>query len=131
MVDAPTAIAFEQPSLERTLDAMTNERLDQLDFGVIGFGADGRVCVYNRFESEAAGLARSTVVGRLLFDEVAPCMNNFMIAQRFVDAAVTGTPLDATIDYVLTLRMKPVRVALRLLAAPGGRSYVLVRRNAR
>ncbi len=127
---AAVATTFEQPRLAAALDAMPPEQLDELDFGVIGFDADERVDAYNRFESEAAGLARATVVGRLLFDEVAPCMNNFMVAQRFVDAADAGLPLDATIDYVLTLRMRPVRVALRLLATPGGRRYVLVRRAA-
>ncbi len=131
MVDAPLAVLFEQPCLAATLDAMTDERLDELDFGVIGFAANGRVNAYNRFEAEAAGLAKSTVMGRLLFDEVAPCMNNYLVAQRFADAADAGASLDVTIDYVLTLRMKPIRVALRLLASPGGRAYVLVRRNAR
>jgi hypothetical protein len=57
-------------------------------------------------------------------------MNNFMIAQRFEDAAATGAPLDATIDYVLTLRMRPVKVRLRLLALNGqALRYVLVSRR--
>jgi hypothetical protein len=57
-------------------------------------------------------------------------MNNFMVAQRFEDAEDDGTVLDATIDYVLTLRMRPVKVALRLLAAPGSAiRYVLVQRK--
>ncbi len=131
MIDAPATVTFEQPQLAAVLDGMTTDELDALAFGVIGFDADERVDAYNRYESEAAGLARSTVIGRRLFDEVAPCMNNFMVAQRFVDAADAGVALDATIDYVLTLRMRPVRVALRLLATPGGRGYVLVRRDAR
>lgn len=46
-------------------------------------------------------------------------MNNFMVAHRFEEAAENGLPLDATIDYVLTLRMRPQRVQLRLLARPG------------
>jgi hypothetical protein len=34
-----------------------------------------------------------------------------------------------TIDYVLTLRMRPVKVQLRLLSQPGeGMRYVLVQR---
>ena len=52
-------------------------------------------------------------------------MNNFMVAQRFADEAV----LDATLPYVLTLRMRPTPVTLRLLQIPGvARSYVLVQR---
>jgi hypothetical protein len=56
-------------------------------------------------------------------------MNNFMVAQRFADAATQALPLDMTIDYVLTLRMRPVKVQLRLLSQPGeGMRYVLVQR---
>jgi photoactive yellow protein len=78
----------------------------------------------------AAGLSASRVLGQPLFTNVAPCMNNFMVAQRFEDAEDEGAALDDTIDYVLTLRMRPVKVKLRLLAAPGGdMRYVLVQRK--
>jgi hypothetical protein len=53
-----------------------------------------------------------------------------MVAQRFEDAQDEGSALDDTIDYVLTLRMRPVKVKLRLLAAAGGNQrYVLVQRK--
>ena len=106
--------------------------LDQLDFGVIGFDAGSNVCRYNRHESEAAGLTPPRVLGQPLFTNVAPCLNNFMVAQRFEDAQDEGSQLDDTIDYVLTLRMRPVKVALRLLASPAtSNRYVLVQRQAR
>ena len=54
-------------------------------------------------------------------------MNNFMVAQRFEDARTDGVALDATIDYVLTLRMRPAKVQMRLLASPNNAMrYVLV-----
>ncbi len=121
--------SFDQPELATALQPMVEGQLDQLDFGVIGFDADGVVRTYNTFESKAAGLSPERVVGQPLFTVVAPCMNNFMVAQRFDDARANGEALDATIDYVLTLRMRPIKVKLRLLAAPGaGLQYVLVRR---
>lgn len=111
------------------LDALDDVALDALDFGVIGFDAGGAVRRYNVFESRAAGLAPSRVVGHSLFDSVAPCMNNYLVAQRFVDAEAQIVPLDTTIDYVLTLRMRPVKVRLRLLGDPGcACRYVLVHR---
>jgi hypothetical protein len=56
-------------------------------------------------------------------------MNNFMVAQRFEDAARDRTRLDETIDYVLTLRMRPIKVKLRLLSLPDAAlSYVLINR---
>jgi hypothetical protein len=70
------------------------------------------------------------VLGQPLFTNVAPCLNNFMVAQRFEDAQDDGAALDDTIDYVLTLRMRPVKVKLRLLAEPGSdQRYVLVQRK--
>jgi photoactive yellow protein len=103
--------------------------VDHLAFGVIGFDADCLVRVYNRVESAAAGLQPDRVLGHHLFESVAPCMNNFLVAQRFEDAAAQAEPLDDTIPYVLTLRMRPTPVKLRLLAQPGMRyRYVLVHR---
>ena len=124
-----TQHAFDQPDLFPSLAAESAEALDSLDFGVIGFDAETIVQQYNAFESRAAGLSPQRVLGQPLFTLVAPCMNNFMVAQRFEDAAQTGAALDETIDYVLTLRMRPIKVKLRLLAgaAPGMR-YVLVQR---
>ena len=120
---------FDQPELAAGLGPCTDAQLDELDFGVIGFDSTGVVRVYNAFESKAAGLSCDRVVGQPLFTVVAPCMNNFMVAQRFEDAQAAGEPLDAIIDYVLTLRMRPIKVKLRLLGAPGSAlRYVLVRR---
>ena len=126
---------FNDTQIGSRLEALTAEQLDDLDFGVIGFDGDTVVRVYNRFESAAAGLRPQSVLGRPLFTEVAPCMNNFMVAQRFEDAAAdpgaATACLDATIDYVLTLRMRPEKVALRLVAEPSLKHrYVLVRRRS-
>jgi photoactive yellow protein len=123
-------LSFATPDLLARLAQLATDDLDRLDFGVIGFDRDTNVCQYNRTESDAAGLTPARVLGQPLFTNVAPCMNNFMVAQRFEDAEDDGTVLDATIDYVLTLRMRPVKVALRLLAAPGSAiRYVLVQRK--
>jgi photoactive yellow protein len=127
---AATDLSFTAPGLHGQLMHLNAEQLDRLDFGVIGFGADTNVCKYNQTESDAAGLHAARVLGQPLFTNVAPCMNNFMVAQRFEDAKDEGNALDDTIDYVLTLRMRPVKVKLRLLAEPGSdQRYVLVQRK--
>jgi len=110
--------------------ALDATELDTLEFGVIGIGPDTVVCDYNAFESKMAGLSKDRVIGHPLFTVVAPCMNNFMVAQRFEDAAAEGQALDLTLDYVLTLRMRPVKVQLRLLAGRGAdRRFVLINRK--
>ena len=98
---------------------------------MIGFDPEGVVRRYNTLESTMAGLSLQRVIGNPLFTVVAPCMNNYLVAQRFEDAAASGSALDATIDYVLTLRMRPLKVKLRLLAAPGVTTrFVLINRRA-
>ncbi|KQQ86372.1 phosphonate transporter [Massilia sp. Leaf139] len=123
-------MTFDARGLAETLDASSQEQLDTLDYGVIGFDAESVVQRYNAFESQAAGLSPQRVLGEPLFTNVAPCLNNFLVAQRFEDAFDEGSELDDTIDYVLTLRMRPVKVKLRLLASAGSAiRYVLVQRR--
>jgi hypothetical protein len=72
-----------------------------------------------------SGLDPSTVVGVPFFDAVAQCMNNFMVAQRFEDEP----RIDDIVPFVLTLRMRPTKVRLRLLAEPAApRRYILIER---
>jgi photoactive yellow protein len=111
-------LAFTTPDLWSALAALDDAALDSLDFGVIGFTADGRICRYNQHETQATGLSRSRVLGSHVFDDIAQCMNNYLVALRFEDALANQQPLDTVIDYVLTWRMKPTPVALRLLMRP-------------
>ncbi len=121
---------FDSPDLPAWLALASVVDLDEIHFGVIRFDGDCIVDRYNVFESQAAGLAPDRVLGLHLFDLVAPCMNNAMVAQRFASAKEQGAPLDATIDYVLTLRMRPTKVKLRLLSDPGSAlRHVLIQRR--
>lgn len=124
------SVSFDSPVLLQRLDDLDESELDTLAFGVIGFDGEYIVRRYNAFESKAAGLAPQRVVGQPIFTIVAPCMNNFMVAQRFEDAGDAGEALDVELDYVLTLRMRPIKVRLRLLADPRhAMRYVLIRRH--
>ena len=123
-------LQFSQADITRWIEVLDESQLDQLDFGVIGFDAETAVRRYNALESKLAGLPPQKVLGNRMFTTVAPCMNNFLVAQRFEDALAQATSLDATIDYVLTLRMRPAKVSLRLLASPAlTLRYVLVNRR--
>ncbi|TPG38039.1 PAS domain-containing protein [Sphingomonas koreensis] len=104
---------------------MAEDVCDALPFGVVGVDHQGTTQVYNRTEAEMAGLDRESVLGSGFFETVAQCMNNFMVAQRFEDEP----SLDEIIPYVLTLRMRPTRVRLRLLArADGPLRFILIER---
>ena len=111
-------INFDTHELGQTLSQASSEQLNALAFGVIGFDDEGLVKVYNAYESKVAGLSLDSVIDADLFSTVAPCMNNFLVAQKFEDAIDEKADLDETMDYVLTLKMKPTRVKLRLISAP-------------
>jgi photoactive yellow protein len=117
-----TSEAFENITISM-LASMPNERLNMLAYGVIGLDTEGIVLTYSATEARKAGLDREAVLGRSFFEEVGQCMNNFMVAQRFEDE----TFLDENLPYVLTLRMRPTPVRLRILAAPTARlNYILI-----
>jgi len=98
------------------MQTMRADAFDRLPFGVVGLDTAGITKVYNATEARMAGLDPERVLGVSFFDAVAQCMNNFMVAQRFQDEP----ELDATISFVLTLRMRPTPVRLRLLASRSG-----------
>jgi photoactive yellow protein len=107
------------------LAGMADQTIDDLPFGVVGLDPAGMVEIYNAREAQMAGLDPAAVIGVSFFDAVAQCMNNFMVAQRFEDEP----ELDEIIPYILTLKMRPTRVRLRLLAtATDPRRFILIER---
>lgn len=103
---------FDDDDLPQLLAVALPDALDNVDFGIVGMRtADETVVVYNVAETRMTGLGRERVMGRRFFDDVAPCTNNVMVAERFR----LEPDLDAVIDYVFTLRMRPSPVRLRLM----------------
>ena len=120
----PIHPSFETVTLD-ALQAMPGGAIDDLPYGVVGLDPAGIVEVYNATEARMAGLDRESVLGAAFFDSVAQCMNNFMVAQRFEDEP----RIDDIVPFVLTLRMRPTKVRLRLLAEPAApRRYILIER---
>jgi photoactive yellow protein len=117
---------FDDPAARHVLDAFGQEELDALSFGVVRLNREGVVVAYNSAERAVSGLRAVHVLGHRFFEAVAPCMNNYLVAQRFLDEP----ELDASFVYVLTYRMKPTPVRLRLLqAASSPNGYVLIERT--
>lgn len=123
-------INFDIQKLGQALNLLSNEQLNALEFGVIGFDDEGIVKVYNAYESKMTGLSYESVIDADLFSTVAPCMNNFLVAQKFEDAIDEKVELDEIVNFVLTLKMKPTRVKLRLISAPAlPYNYVIILRS--
>lgn len=115
---------FDDPDLLDRLEALELSEFDTWEFGLIAMDRTARVIWYNENESRRAGMTRERVVGHVFFDDIAVCTNNYLVAQRYLDEP----DLDAQLDYVFTLRMRPTPVRLRLLAREGSdRQYLAVR----
>lgn len=120
-----TNSTFDEISVEH-LFGMDPAEIDALPFGVVGMSPDWLVRVYNATEARLAGLQVEDVLGEPYFLGVAQCMNNFMVAGRFEEEPT----LDAVLNYVLTLRMRPTPVVLRLLQTPScSLRYILIQRR--
>ena len=117
---APTV--FTDPNLFDWLSTATAAEIDKLPFGVVGMTLDGTVDVYNVEEGKLASLTPSRVIGRNFFTSVAPCTNNFMVAERYA----TEPDMDVVIDYVFTLRMAPKKVHLRMIKRSDSQQMYLV-----
>jgi photoactive yellow protein len=117
---------FDDPEILKHLESASAEEIDTLNFGVVRMKADGTVALYSAFESNLSGLDKNNVLGRNYFEQVAPCTNNYMISQRFLD-----TPeMDVVLPYVFSFQMKPTTVRLRLLRSASAKSmYLLVERS--
>jgi len=122
---------FDSPELFETLHTLSTLELDALPFGVIGFDREGIIQRYNAHEASMAHFEVNAVLSQHLFVELAPCLNNYLVAGRFEDADTQGEPLDEVMPYVLSFRMRPTRVSMRLIASPGAPlRFVLVQRHA-
>lgn len=117
-------VDFVSNDLFQELESRSEGQLDEIPFGIIAMTAEGNVVAYNKAESQFSGMTPSRVIGRHFFSSVAPCTNNYLVAQRFeLEEAI-----DDLLDYVFTLRMAPTPVQLRLLKQPGGsRMYLAVK----
>lgn len=122
---------IDAENMHAWLDAASDDQLNALPFGVIAIDHEEVVVRYNDYESRQAKLSREEVLGRPLFLEVAPCMNNALVARRFTEATEKSLVLDAMLDYVLAFRSRLTPVKLRLLSSPISVSrYVLIKRLA-
>lgn len=115
---------FDDPDLLDTLEGMSIDQFDRLDFGLIVADDTNTVIGYNANESARSGLDPKRTIGRNLFSSVAPCINNYLVAERYREEA----DLDEQLDYVFTFVMRPTPVRLRLMRRQGSdRRYLAVR----
>lgn len=115
----PAEFIAQVPSIDRA-------NADAQPFGIVQVDDHGAIKLYNRFESEMAGVAVSAAEGRNFFTQVAPCTNNRLMFGKFKDGVAKGE-LDTEFNYTFTYKMKPTNVQIRLYRhASSSTNWVLV-----
>ena len=105
---------FDEKELLKKIAEAEPDVLDELKFGIIGIDREMNITAYNEIESEFSGLSREFVLGKHLFQQVAPCMNNYLVSLRFE----REDAIDEIIPYVLSFKVTPTPVELRLMKSP-------------
>ena len=79
----PEIYPFEVESVE----AMTPAMIDALPHGVVRLDSENRVIAYNQREADAARRRPADTIGKLFFEDVAPCTNVQELAGWVTEAA--------------------------------------------
>ncbi len=108
-----TITSFVTEEFLANLPSAPRAVLDEAPFGVVRVDDSGFVLLYNRWESEMAGVPVAEAEGRNFFKQVAPCTNNRLMFGRFKEGIDQGA-LDVEFDFTFTYRMKPTNVRIRL-----------------
>jgi len=106
-------MSFVESSLLESLKTLTRDQADSTPYGIVKVDDAGVVQLYNRWESDMAGVAATAAEGKNFFTQVAPCTNNRLFFGRFKEGISKGE-LDTEFNYTFTYKMRPTNVSIRL-----------------
>ena len=113
---------FNDPAILSWLDSQSENAYDELPFGVVKMNYSGTITAYSSAQSVLSGISKENAIGKKFFTQVAPCTNNFMVAEKYSKDA-----LDETLPYMFTYVTKPTPVELRLIKGSNGNQYLLAK----
>ncbi|MBD1208171.1 MAG: PAS domain-containing protein [Ignavibacteria bacterium] len=105
--------SFVPDSVLQKLAALHRTEADTLDFGVVKVDDAGVIQLFNKYESELAGIAPNDAIGKNYFTQLAPCTNNRLFFGRFKDG-VAANNLNVALPYTFTYKMRPTNVQIHL-----------------
>lgn len=131
MLELPIS-SREPSSIDVTrIDDRTDEELDTLPFGVVALDEQGVILRYNLYESRLARLDRNQVLGRVFFDDVAPCTQNDSFLGRFrrgVESGLSGSLV--RFPFLFDFRFGAQEVEVEIVKpANAPRYYLLINRR--
>lgn len=107
-------MSFVAPEILTKLGTLGRSDADSANFGIVKVDPSGRILLYNKYESDLAGVVVSSAEGKNFFTEIAPCTNNKLFFGKFKTGVEAGD-LNSSFNYTFTYKMKPTNVAIHLL----------------
>lgn len=120
--------SFDHPDLARAVEALPQEALDTLEFGIIRVDEAGIVRVYNETERRLSGSGRRQRVGLEFFLSVAPCMDQPGFRGQ-IDRALALGQLDLEFAWTGDFGDRLRSLTVRAQAATGGGYWIFIRRE--
>jgi len=116
----PSALPDDLPTLF--------DLLERLPMGVIVLDDSGKVQLYNSAEERLARRRREDVLGRVFFEEVAPCFERIGFGAAFRDGiGRDGFSLERETSFGLPFRDSPREVRAKMVSIrSGGRDFACV-----
>lgn len=109
------------------LGSLTREQADSCDFGVIRVDDSGKIQLYNKYESDMAGVPVHQAEGKSFFTQIAPCTNNSLFYGSF-KKGVAASNLNVAFPYTFTYKMRPTNVNVHLVRDnASGTNWVFVK----
>lgn len=115
---AKSSARFVEDEVVDNIASYSRDQVDNLSYGVIKLDNEGKILLYNRFESEKAGVSVSEAEGKLFFSQIAPCTNNAIFLGSFQKGVDEGK-MDLIFPYTFTYKMKPTPVKVHLYRKEG------------
>ncbi|TNE71347.1 photoactive yellow protein [bacterium] len=119
---------FIPQNILQSIEFLTPEMADKLNFGVVKVDDNGTIQLYNKYNYEHfADFKSAHVIGKNYFSEVAPCSNNFIFSGRFNRGVQSGL-LNTVFDYVFTYKLSPTKVRVHLYRDKKNANWILVKK---
>lgn len=115
---AKTGAKFVDDSVLESLETISDDELNSLDYGAVLLNDNGDIQKFNKVESERSGVAVADALGKSFFTYIAPCTNNAIFLGSFKQGVEKGE-MDYIFPYTFTYKMKPTPVKVHLYRRAG------------
>ncbi|UQA54685.1 PAS domain-containing protein [Polyangium aurulentum] len=116
-VQAPMETEGPVDALER-LAALSQEEVDDLPYGFVVLDGEGKILLYNRYESRLSRLSPERVIGKNFFKEVAPCTRVEAFYGRFLQLVEREDRLNDAFRFRFYFLHGVQDVAVQFVKAP-------------